>query len=135
MRLARFFKLILLIFECLTFSVAFNVIFRSINQTGVPGIALMASSALFPLMALFIWLDSTRYKVYMPLFIAGKCVGIFSIITGQVRNIDVISVDIAIVSTLFFSYILSIVVVILLIIREKNPGGGNQSEEKKLEVV
>jgi hypothetical protein len=36
-----------------------------------------ASGALFPLMALFIWLDTGRYKEYLPLFMAGKCIGIF----------------------------------------------------------
>jgi len=28
-------------------------------------------------MALFIWLDTDRYKEYLPLFSAGKCIGIF----------------------------------------------------------
>jgi hypothetical protein len=144
MRLVRFFKLLLLIIECLTFSVVFNVIYSSINQAGVPEIALMTPAALFPLMAVFIWLDSTRYRVYMPLFIAGKCVGIFSMlvlsfITGKISNIDIISTKAAPVRTLMYFYILSIVITIFLIIREKNPGGGIQSKEKneenKLEVV
>jgi len=40
-------------------------------------ILLAAPGALFPLMALFIWLDTERYREYPPLFIAGKCIGIF----------------------------------------------------------
>jgi hypothetical protein len=40
-------------------------------------IILAAPTALFPLMALFIWLDTDRYKEYLPLFSAGKCIGIF----------------------------------------------------------
>jgi len=40
-------------------------------------ILLAAPGALFPLMALFIWLDANRYKEYIPLFSAGKCIGIF----------------------------------------------------------
>jgi len=36
-----------------------------------------APSALFPLMALFIWLDIDRYKVFVPLYLAGKSIGIF----------------------------------------------------------
>ncbi|MCL2197174.1 MAG: hypothetical protein FWB77_06120 [Treponema sp.] len=28
-------------------------------------------------MALFIWLDINRYKTYLPLFISGKCIGLF----------------------------------------------------------
>jgi uncharacterized membrane protein len=40
-------------------------------------------------MALFIWLDSQRYRAYLPLFAAGKCIWIstllgWSIISGQV---------------------------------------------------
>jgi hypothetical protein len=35
---------------------------------------------MFPLMALFLWVDFSRYKPYMPLYIAGKCIGIFSIL-------------------------------------------------------
>jgi hypothetical protein len=40
-------------------------------------IILAAPGALFPLMALFICLDTDRYKEYLPLFSAGKCIGIF----------------------------------------------------------
>jgi FtsH-binding integral membrane protein len=31
-------------------------------------------------MALFIWLDVSRYRAYMPLFISGKCISIFSLL-------------------------------------------------------
>jgi hypothetical protein len=52
-----------------------------IIQGNVPGlltkIILAAPGALFPLMALFVWLDTNRYKEYLPLFSAGKCIGIF----------------------------------------------------------
>lgn len=41
---------------------------------------LISPSAIFPLMALFIWIDNSRYRAYMPLFAAGKCVGIFSLL-------------------------------------------------------
>ena len=51
-----------------------------------------APGALFPLMALFIWLNSQRYRAYLPLFAAGKCIWIstllgWSIISGQVTMI------------------------------------------------
>ena len=36
-----------------------------------------APGVLFPLMALFIWIDTVRCKAYLPLFTAGKCVYIF----------------------------------------------------------
>jgi hypothetical protein len=37
---------------------------------------LTAPGVLFPLMSLFIWLDTKRYSVYLPLFAVGKCIGI-----------------------------------------------------------
>jgi hypothetical protein len=50
----------------------------------IPGhlinILLFAPGALFPLMAFFIWFDTDRYKAYLPLFSAGKCICIFLLI-------------------------------------------------------
>jgi hypothetical protein len=43
-------------------------------------LAFTANGALFPLMALFIWLDVSYYRPYLPLFIAGKCIGILSLV-------------------------------------------------------
>ena len=64
--------------ECIKLMVIALVI---IIQGNVPGlftkILLAAPGALFPLMALFVWLDTARYKEYPPLFLAGKCIGIF----------------------------------------------------------
>jgi len=131
----------LFIYECIIFLfIAATMVFRSIDQAGLPEIAFSASAALFPLMAMFIWLDNTSYRVYMPLFTAGKCIGVFSIlgwsiIAGQVRIIDVLSggEKARIESFLLYSYLFSMVV-ILLIIRDKNLSDGNPSGEKKGEV-
>jgi hypothetical protein len=47
------------------------------GQFGIPALAVYAApSALFPLMALFFWLDSSRYGVYVPLYMAGKIISI-----------------------------------------------------------
>ena len=67
------------------------LILRS-NETGGAQLAYAAPGVLFPLMALFIWLDSGRYRAYLPLFAAGKCIGIstllgWSIVSGQVTII------------------------------------------------
>jgi len=110
-----------------------------INQIGFPQITFAACAAMFPLMALFIWLDSARYEVYMPLFTAGKCIGVFSIlgwsiIAGQVKISAVLSGTANIESFLLYSYLFS-VVVILLIIRDKKLSGGNLNNERNLEVV
>ena len=39
-----------------------------------------APNALFPLMTLFLWLDTSRYGAYLPLLLAGKCIGVFSLL-------------------------------------------------------
>ena len=78
MNIIRFLKPLVFVLECIKLMVIALVI---IIQGNVPGlftkILLAAPGALFPLMALFVWLDTARYKEYPPLFLAGKCIGIF----------------------------------------------------------
>jgi uncharacterized membrane protein len=145
MRKARFFKLILLIFECINFVFAAGImVFRSIGQLGYPQITFLASTALFPLMALFLWLDGDRYKVYMPLFAAGKCIGVFSILcwsvfSRQVKTIEVLIGIANVESYIFYGYLFSIVVILLIIkdnfIKDNFSSDKNQNDEKNLEVV
>ncbi|MCL1991710.1 MAG: hypothetical protein FWG66_02040 [Spirochaetes bacterium] len=46
-----------------------------------PWLLFAAPNMLFPLMALFLWLDFFKYEAYVPLFIVGKFVCIFSTIS------------------------------------------------------
>ena len=39
-----------------------------------------ASNVLFPLMTLFLWLDFSRYEAYVPLYLVGKSVSVFSLL-------------------------------------------------------
>jgi hypothetical protein len=62
--------------------------------SAVSWLAFAVPGALFPLMAMFIWLDISRYNAYLPLYIAGKCIGIFSlivfsIVSGRFTMIDI----------------------------------------------
>jgi hypothetical protein len=91
--IVRFLKPIVFVFECIKLVVIITIL---IIQGNLPGlfikILLTAPEALFPLMALFIWLDTDRYKEYIPLFLAGKCIGIFLLLdwfifSGQVTMI------------------------------------------------
>jgi len=43
-------------------------------------LAFISPGAIFPLMILFLWIDPSRYKAYLPLYAAGKIIGIFSIL-------------------------------------------------------
>jgi len=77
MNIVRYLKPFVFALECIKLMViAFIII-----QGDAPGlfikILLAAPEALFPLMALFVWLDTERYKEYPPLFLAGKIIGIF----------------------------------------------------------
>jgi len=65
------------------------LMFLSPPASTVPWLIIaVPGAALFPLLALFLWLDISRYKAYLPLFLAGKCIGvflllIFSVLSGQ----------------------------------------------------
>jgi len=78
MKIVRFLKPVVFLFECMKLMVISTIL---IIQGDEPGllikIILAAPGALFPIMALFIWLDTGRYREYLPLFTAGKCIGIF----------------------------------------------------------
>jgi len=84
----------LFIIECIRIiALAFILIIRA-NESEFSTIVIFAAPAvLFPLMALFIWLDTNRYRAFTPLFTAGKCISVFMllgwfIITGQVTMFE-----------------------------------------------
>ena len=58
---------------------AARIVFEPADSTGFPRLVYTVPGAIFPLMALFIWIDITRYSAYIPLFIAGKCITLFSL--------------------------------------------------------
>ena len=93
MKLIQLVKPGLFLYECLRIPLlAAVLILRSERNDILISLVYAAPSALFPLMALFIWLDSKRYRAYLPLFAAGKCIGIstllgWSIVTGRVTMI------------------------------------------------
>ena len=72
---------------------AVYTLFQPLDPDGFPRFVYTAPAVLFPLMALFIWLDTSRYRVYLPLFAAGKCIGLFllvcwSVITGFTMTME-----------------------------------------------
>ena len=93
MRTIQLIKPALFLYECLRIMILAAVLVLRSNENDFLGrLAYTAPSALFPLMALFIWLDSQRYRAYLSLFAAGKCIVIstllgWSIVSGQVTMV------------------------------------------------
>jgi len=63
---------------------AVYTLFQPLDPGGFPRFIYTAPAVLFPLMALFIWLDASRYRAYLHLFAAGKCIGLFLLLGWSV---------------------------------------------------
>lgn len=71
-----------MIYECIRLLVLawVFVFFRPGDGAGLfPWLVYAVPNALFPLMALFLWRQFSRYAVYAPLYISGKCIALASI--------------------------------------------------------
>jgi len=76
----------LFFYECLRLSllIVFLFISSSMGNAGLAGgaffpyIVYISSNALFPLMALFMWLRPGEYRNYITLYMAGKIIGVVS---------------------------------------------------------
>ena len=77
---------VLFFYECLRLSllIVFLFISASLGNIGLAGgdffpyIVYISSNALFPLMALFMWLRPGEYRNYITLYMAGKIIGVVS---------------------------------------------------------
>jgi len=49
-----------------------------------PYFVYLSANALFPLMALFVWLKPEGYRNYLPLYMAGKIIGVVSFYTWEI---------------------------------------------------
>ena len=85
MGINRLLKPGLFLYECIRiiFMAAVVVLSPGGNEI-LPRLIFMAPGVLFPLMALFIWLDVQRYRAYLPLFAAGKCIAIFTLLIWSI---------------------------------------------------
>jgi len=80
MVLNRILKPALFIYECLrVFLLICIFAFLLYGTEAVSCFAFAAPVVVLPIMALFIWIDADGYKAYIPLFIAGKSIGLFSL--------------------------------------------------------
>jgi len=82
MRLVRILKPSIFLYECFRFFILI-LIFLLVRSNpfyapwASPFVIYLAPAALFPLMALFLWLNTDRYRAYLPLLAAGKVFGLF----------------------------------------------------------
>jgi hypothetical protein len=53
--------------------------FSPVDETMFPSLLYVVPNALFPLMTCFLWLDLERYTAYLPLYMAGKVIGVVAI--------------------------------------------------------
>jgi len=87
MVLVRILKPALFIYECIRITaLAFILVYLLYGTSSVPWLAFTAPGALFPIMALFLWIDTANFKAYMPLYITGKCIGLFSLALWSVMS-------------------------------------------------
>jgi len=85
-------------------------------------VVLAAPAVLFPIMALFIWLDSNRYKAYLPLMAAGKIIGLFILLGYSIISQRGTMIEESTVSANFYDLLLCgdlfALAVVLMLIRE-----------------
>ena len=76
----------LFVYECLRLLVLviFLLMLPLGGSTGGPYPVYMSSNALFPIMALFMWLRFEEYRNYIALFIAGKVIAMVSFFVWEV---------------------------------------------------
>jgi len=78
MRIVSIIKPVLFLYECsriIVFTLVMVYMIQEINAA--PWLVFASPAIMFPLMTLFLWIDASRYRAYLPLFRAGKCTGIF----------------------------------------------------------
>jgi len=121
MGLTRFIKIGLFVYECIRILLLTIILIIKGTEDGLLIRTLFAApSALFPLMAIFILLDTNRYKVYLPLFLAGKSIGIFlealwSIMSIQVTISEGIDYSVILAQMILSGDLFSLAAVIMII--------------------
>jgi hypothetical protein len=121
----------LLIIECARFSFLTGVlaILRHNASAEFPWQIFAVPNALFLIIALFLWLDSDKYSVYLILYISGKLLCLFSELiscSGFFRNSFAFNIKImnpaVILVIAFFCDLVLLVIAILLSSRNKQGG-------------
>jgi len=82
MKINRLLILVLFIYEIIRVIVlAILLILQENNPSIFIMVVFATQGAFFPIITLFLCLDTIRYKEYIPLFMAGKCIGVFVLLS------------------------------------------------------
>jgi hypothetical protein len=129
MGIVRILKPGLFLYECVRILLTIYIMISLLpGMSSLPFLFLTAPFVLFPLMALFIWLDVLKYKTYLPLYLAGKCVGAF-VLAGWIIIGSSSPVFMQIRAVLFSGDFMTIAAVILIMRSVQN----NPVETPKVE--
>jgi len=81
MKLIRILKLLLFIYEVIRIVLIAILLILQANDSSQQMMMIFAvQGVLFPIMALFLCINTVRYREYIPLYIAGKAIGVFAIL-------------------------------------------------------
>ncbi len=101
--------LVFCFFELARLAITFTVLTPGHTPVPSPALAFSAAQAIFPILWLFLFLDSRRYAVYRPLGMAGKVISLTSLaawIFGSQREVSLaLAVSDVQSALLFFSVI------------------------------
>ena len=81
MKLIRFLKPLLFLYEVIRIIIiAVLVILKANDSSNYMMVIFAVQGALFPIMTLFLCVNAVRYREYIPLYIAGKAIGVFAVV-------------------------------------------------------
>jgi len=138
MKISGFFKFILFLGECVRIT-ALTTTYTFLQPPGYnsfPWIVFAASGALYPLITFFYWFDSGRFKSYVTLYLAGKCVNISSLL-GWLIIIKRGTMNVILLGTGYYTGIILLIadilsiLIVLLIRKDWMEKTDNQALEEK----
>jgi hypothetical protein len=126
----------LFVLECARFSFITGVLTVLNPDAAFPWMVYAVPNALFLLVAIFMWLNPSKYGVFDPLYISGKAMSLFSITGWYLFSRQAGSAYLKETSfsnrafaTLFFCDLLSLFAVVLISIKKRGNIEASQQEE------
>jgi hypothetical protein len=126
----------LFVLECARFSFMTGVLTVLNPDTAFPWMVYAVPNALFLLAAMFMWLNSSKYGVFDPLYISGKAMSLFSIIGWNVFSrwagsayLNKTRFSYRASAIIFFCDLFSLLAVVLIMVKKRGNIEASQQEE------